>query len=174
MEDIFFSSEGRSRRGGKAQAITTKHHYRVELFYTVVDMQLQELNDHFTETNTQLLLCMDCLNPTSLFSSFDKARLIEFAKFYPYEFSAINLVMLDNQLETYIIDMRSNVEFSSLKGIKNISEKLVETERHIVYPLVYLVLKLAMILPVATTTVEKAFSAMKIVKNRLRNRMRDA
>ncbi|KAH1192999.1 Zinc finger MYM-type protein 1 [Glycine max] len=174
MEDIFFASEGRSRRGGKTQAITTKHHYRVELFYTVVDMQLQELKDRFTETNTQLLLCMDCLNPTSLFSSFDKARLIEFAKFYPYEFSAINLVMLDNQLETYIIDMRSNVEFSSLKGIKNLSEKLVETERYIVYPLVYLVLKLAMILPVATITVERVFSAMKIVKNRLRNRMRDA
>ncbi|KAH1226016.1 Zinc finger MYM-type protein 1 [Glycine max] len=126
MEDIFFS-KGRSQRGAKAQAITTEHHYHVELFYTVVDMQLQELND----------------------------------------------LMLDNQLETYIIDMRSNVEFSSLKGIKNLSEKLVEIGRHIVYPLVYLHLKLAMILPVATSTVERAFSAMKIVKNRLRNRLGD-
>ncbi|KAG4387320.1 hypothetical protein GLYMA_11G176303v4 [Glycine max] len=158
MEDIFFS-KGRSQRGAKAQAITTEHHYHVELFYTVVDMQLQELNDRFIETNTQLL--------------FLHGLLIEFAKFYPCEFSAINLVMLDNQLETYIIDMRSNVEFSSLKGIKNLSEKLVEIGRHIVYPLVYLHLKLAMILPVATSTVERAFSAMKIVKNRLRNRLGD-
>ncbi|KAL5136968.1 Zinc finger MYM-type protein 1 [Glycine soja] len=39
MEDIFFS-KGRSQRGGKAQGITTEHHYRVELFYIVVDMQL--------------------------------------------------------------------------------------------------------------------------------------
>ena len=39
MEDIFFS-KGRSGRGGKAQAITTEHHYRVELLYTIVDMQL--------------------------------------------------------------------------------------------------------------------------------------
>ncbi|KRG99314.1 hypothetical protein GLYMA_18G136400v4, partial [Glycine max] len=174
QEIINVMNLGRSQRGGKAQAITTEHHYCVELFYTVVDMQLQELNDHFTETNTQLLLCMDCLNPTNLFSTFDNARLIEFAKFYPCEFSAINLVMLNNQLETYIIDMRNNIEFSSLKGIKNIYEKLVETRRHIVYPLVYLLLKLAMILPVATTTMERAFSAMKIVKNRLRNRMGDA
>jgi hypothetical protein len=30
-----------------------------------------------------------------------------------------------------------------------------------------------MILPVATTTVERSFSAMKIVKTRLRNRMSD-
>jgi len=82
--------------------------------------------------------------------------------------------MLDNQLETYIIDMRSNVDFSSLKGIKNLSEKLVETGRHIVYPSVYLLLKLAMIFPVVTSTVEKAFSTMKIVKNRLCNQLRDA
>ena len=131
-----------------------------------MDIQLQELNDHFTETNTQLLLCIDCLNPTNLFSTFDKARLIEFAKFYPSEFSAINLVMLDNQLETYIIDMRSNVEFLSLKGIKFFSKKLIEIGRHIIYSLVYLLLKLTMILSVAITTVERAFSAMKIVKNR--------
>ena len=32
---------------------------------------------------------------------------------------------------------------------------------------------LALILPVATATVERAFSAMKIVKNRLLNRMGD-
>ena len=51
---------------------------------------------------------------------------------------------------------------------------MVETRRHIVYPLVYLLLKLAMILPVATTTMERAFCAMKIVKNRLCNRMGDA
>jgi hypothetical protein len=81
--------------------------------------------------------------------------------------------MLDNQLETYIIDMRRSVEFASLKGISDLSKKLVETKRNTVYPLVYQLLKLAMILPVATTTVERSFSAMKIVKTRLRNRMSD-
>ena len=34
-------------------------------------------------------------------------------------------------------------------------------------------LKLALILPVSTTTVERAFSTMKIVKSKLRNRMCD-
>eukprot|EP00268_Persea_americana_P032678 TRINITY_DN32224_c2_g1_i10.p1 TRINITY_DN32224_c2_g1~~TRINITY_DN32224_c2_g1_i10.p1 ORF type:complete len:145 (+),score=23.47 TRINITY_DN32224_c2_g1_i10:106-540(+) len=37
MDDIFVVS-GRPRR--KAQQITNLHHYRVELFYTVIDMQL--------------------------------------------------------------------------------------------------------------------------------------
>ena len=50
---------------------------------------------------------------------------------------------------------------------------MVETKRSGVYPLVYRLLKLALVLPVATASVERAFSAMKIVKNRLRNRMGD-
>jgi len=140
----FFFSKGRSQYGGKVQAITIEHHYHVELFYTVVDMQFQEFNGHFIEINTQLLLCMDCLNPTNLFFTFDKIRLIEFAKFYPCEFSVMDLVMLDYQLETYIIDIHSNVEFSYVKGIIHLSEKLVESGRHIAYPF-YLLLKLAMI-----------------------------
>ena len=56
---------GRSRRN--TQQKTNLHHYRVELFYTIIDMQLQELNNRFSKTNTDLLLCMACLNPSNSF-----------------------------------------------------------------------------------------------------------
>ncbi|XP_024634822.2 zinc finger MYM-type protein 1-like [Medicago truncatula] len=147
--------------------------YRIELFYTVVDMQLGELNNRFNETNSRLLICMECLCPNNSFSKFDKAKLIEFAKFYPIEFSLTSLKLIDSQLETYIFEMRRSVEFASLKGISDLSKKMVALKKHIDYLLVYGLLKLAMILPVATSTVERAFSAMKIVKSRLRNRMGD-
>jgi hypothetical protein len=172
MEDVF-CPKGKSRHGDKAQAITVEHHYCVELFYTVVDMQLQELNDRFTVTNTQLLLSMACLSPIDNFSTFDKTKVMEFAKLYPHEFSPIELMMLDSQVENYIMDVCSEVEFASLKGINDLSEKLVKTRKHIVYPLVYRLLKLAMILPVATATTERSFSAMKFVKNMLHNRIAD-
>jgi hypothetical protein len=42
--------------------------------------------------------------------------------------------------------------------------KMVETDRHPTFPLVYCLIELAFILPVATATVERAFSAMKIIK----------
>ena len=80
---------------------------------------------------------------------------------------------LDNQLETYILDVRSSKQFVELKGIGDLAKKMVETKRNQVYPLVYLLLTLALILPVATASVERVFSAMNIVKNRLRNRMGD-
>jgi hypothetical protein len=34
------------------------------------------------------------------------------------------MVMLDNQLETYIIDMRRSVEYASLNGISDLSGKI--------------------------------------------------
>ncbi|KAF8404898.1 hypothetical protein HHK36_009793 [Tetracentron sinense] len=85
----------------------------------------------------------------------------------------MDLLALDNQLETYIIDMRSTNEFSELKGISDFAEKMVKIKKDLVYPLVYLLVTLALILPVVTTTVDRTFFAMKIVKNGLRNRMRD-
>lgn len=112
---------------------------------------------------------MTCLSPTILLSTFDKENLIEFVKFYLLELCPISLVMLVNQLETYIIDMRNNIEFAFLKGIGDISKTLVETKRHIVYPLLYQFWKLAMILLIATTTVKRSFSTTKIVKNKLCN-----
>ncbi|KAH9737433.1 TTF-type domain-containing protein [Citrus sinensis] len=141
---------GRSRRN--AQEITNLHRYRVELYYAILDMQLQELNSRFNETNTELLLCLA-------------------SQLYPNEFSTIDIMALGTQLDTYILDMRTSGEFSELKDIGDLVKQMVETKRHNVYPLVYLLITLALTLPVATASVERAFSAMNILKNRLRSRM---
>ncbi|KAG7559333.1 hypothetical protein ISN45_Aa05g009300, partial [Arabidopsis thaliana x Arabidopsis arenosa] len=45
-------------------------------------------------------------------------------------------------------------------GITNVHHYKVETRKHMSYPLVYRLLKLILILPVVTATVERCFSAM--------------
>ncbi|XP_077223358.1 uncharacterized protein LOC143856962 [Tasmannia lanceolata] len=164
---------GRVRRHEEKR--TVLHHFQVELFFQVIDLQLQELNSRFNEANTELLLCMACLNLSDSFYAFDKEKLIRLSKFYLKEFSKVQYSTkeLDNQLETYILDMRSNTHFVNLKGIGDLAEKIVEKGKHALYPLVYKLITLVLILPVAIATVERAFSAMKILKNRLRNRMSD-
>ena len=67
------------------------------------------------------------------------------------------LVILKIQLETYIVDMRSSIEFSGLKEIGDLAKKMVQCKKHKVYSLVYLLVTLALALPVATTIVERAF-----------------
>ena len=131
-----------------------------------------ESNDQFKK-NTKLLLCMSCLSPSNSFSVFDIAKLMRLAQFYPSEISEHDLKLLKEQLENYIWDVSSNNEFTELKGITDLAQKMVETKKHKIYPLVFLLLTLALILHVATASVERVFSTMNIVKNRLRNRMGD-
>ncbi|XP_071725268.1 uncharacterized protein [Rutidosis leptorrhynchoides] len=149
------------------------HHYRVEVFYTVIDAKLQELNNYFNETSTELLCCVACLNPNDTFSAFDKLKLIRLSEIYSWNFTPIEVLALDNQLENYIVDMRLHRVFSDLKGIEALVKTLVKTKKNIVYPLVYRLVKLALILSVATATMERVFSVMKIVKTRLKNRIGD-
>ncbi|CAN6558095.1 unnamed protein product [Malus baccata var. baccata] len=76
MDDMFLS---RRRGQRKAQAVINMHHYCVGIFYVVLDWQLQELNNRFNETDTELLLCLACLCPTDSFSAFDSQKLLHLA-----------------------------------------------------------------------------------------------
>nr|XP_016476798.1 PREDICTED: uncharacterized protein LOC107798335 [Nicotiana tabacum] len=140
----------------------------------VLDWQLQELNDRFDEVTTDLLHGVACLNPIDSFSSFDIRKIMKMAELYPDDFDEFQMSALENQLASYIIDVRDFDErFSNLNGLSDLSKRLVKTKKHSVYPLVFLLVKLALLLPVATATIERAFSAMKFIKNDLRNRMDD-
>ena len=78
-------------------------------------MQLQELNNRFNETSTELLLCLSCLSSNESFSTFDNQKLVRLAQFYPRDFSARDLMALEIQLDTYIMDMRDSEEFYKKK-----------------------------------------------------------
>ena len=73
------------------------------------------------------------------------------------EFSTYDMLLLQNQLETYILDVGNDIEFSSLDGIGDLAKKMVKTRKHKVYSLIYMLITLALILPVATGSVERAF-----------------
>ncbi|KAJ9183036.1 hypothetical protein P3X46_006955 [Hevea brasiliensis] len=170
MEDVYVA-RGRSRH--RSEEMINLYHYNVELFYSVIDMQFQELNNRFDEVNINLLLYMACLDPKDSFSAFDAGKFIQLAKFYPCKFSPVALIELKSQLENFVFNMCIDKKFSKVSGIGDLAEKMVATRKHIVFPLVYLLVKLLLILPVATATVERVFSAMNIIKSLLRNRMRD-
>ena len=69
--------------------------------------------------------------------------------------------------------MQSTEEFSAFRGIGQLVEKMIEMKKNISYPLIYLLVTLALFLLVTTAIVERAFSTMNIIKNRLRNQIGD-
>jgi hypothetical protein len=60
-----------------------------------------------------------------------------------------------------------------MSSIADLYQGLVETEKSTIYPLISRLIQLILTLHVLTTTTERTFSAMKIVKTRLRNWMED-
>ncbi|XP_047268027.1 uncharacterized protein LOC124898421 [Capsicum annuum] len=57
---------GKSKR--RALDVTYSHHFRVERFCVVIDLQLQELNNYFNVVSTDLLFGMACLHPAKSFA----------------------------------------------------------------------------------------------------------
>ncbi|KAL7111340.1 hypothetical protein ACP275_05G081600 [Erythranthe tilingii] len=102
---VLYSRDGRVSR--KGTQTTNLNRYKVDVLYTMIDLQLSELNDRFDNTNRELLSLISCFDPSNSFSAFDRKAL------------------------------------------------------------------LSLILSVATASVERIFSAMKIVKSEVRNRMGD-
>ncbi|XP_015159843.1 uncharacterized protein [Solanum tuberosum] len=133
-------------------------------------LQRPELNDRFDVVSSDLLLGMGSLNPVNSFSNFDKGKIMTLAKCYPSEFNDGKIRDLGYQLDTFIIHTRSgNPKFSNLQGIRDLAKALVEANLAETYSLVYLLVKLTLILHVATAIVERAFSSMKHIKNEVQN-----
>ncbi|XP_057248367.1 uncharacterized protein LOC104890039 [Beta vulgaris subsp. vulgaris] len=169
--DASYVPQGRSRRF--VEQTTNLQHFRVDIFLGVIDLHLQELDNRFNERNMELLTCMACLSPKDNFSSFDKDKVLKLVTFYPEEFSSLDVMSLELQLDIFIENMRSDNRFRDLNDLNSLSMKLVETNRHKTYPLIFLLIKLMLILPVATASVERVFSKMTYVKSKLRNSMGD-
>ncbi|KAH7660955.1 Ribonuclease H-like protein [Dioscorea alata] len=74
---------------------------------------------------------------------------------------------------TFIYDVRHDADFINVGDLGGFARKMVETGKHIIFPLIYRLIELALVLPVATASVERVFSAMNIVKTDLRNKMGD-
>ncbi|XP_071728537.1 uncharacterized protein [Rutidosis leptorrhynchoides] len=162
MDELYIISRNRKIN------FTNRHYFKVDIFTTVMDRQIQEFDDRFSEISTELLSNMSALTPRDSFSLFDKQKLINLSKMYPFDFTR-----LETELDIYYDIIRHDVKFTSLNGIADLSRLMVETGKHISCRYVYQLLKLALVLPVATATVGRCFSAMKLVKSELRNRMGD-
>ena len=167
MDEVYVSPNGRRRR----VSVTNRHFFEVECFNTVVDMQIQEFSERFSEASTELLALMACLNPCDSFAQFDASKLVRLSELYPKDFNSVERMELESQLNLYYANVKEDNSFLNLNGITDLATMMVKKRKHISYPLVYRLLKLALILPVATASVERCFSAMKTIKSDLRNRI---
>jgi hypothetical protein len=136
---------------------------------------LQELNNRFNEQVNELFMLnatLDLKITYTLFSVEDICKLVD--NIYPEDFSYQEKNQLRFQLHHYEINVPSYPELKILSLISDLCQRLIETGKSIIYPLIYRLIRLVLTFLVSMATTKQAFSAMKIIKTRLRNRMKDA
>ncbi|GLT96626.1 hypothetical protein SLE2022_142340 [Rubroshorea leprosula] len=105
----------------------------------------------------------------NLLSVDDIYKLVE--KCYPSDFSDQEKICLKYELQHYKLDVPAHPRFQNLSIIFELCQVLVETRKSKVYPLIDRLIQLVLTLPMSIATTERAFSTMKIIKTRLRNKM---
>ncbi|KAJ4758267.1 zinc finger MYM-type-like protein [Rhynchospora pubera] len=150
---------------------TVEHHYRVDIFIKAIDQQQKELNARFSEQSMELLTLSAALDLRDV-NNFCISKICTLAKrYYPTDFTDQDRARLSGQLPHYEFDVRSHPSLQISKSLADLTHRLAETGKCTIYPMVDRLLRLIMTLPVSTATTERAFSAMKLIKTALRNRM---
>ncbi|XP_050258909.1 uncharacterized protein LOC126703892 [Quercus robur] len=168
-------TKARGRYRHQDEVLTTiEHHLRINIFTVVIDFQLQELNSRFCELTTNLLTLSSALNPKDAFRSFKIGGICNLAKnYYPQDFTEQEICLLKHQLQHYELDVTNHPDFQNMGTISKLCRGLEILGKSKFYHLIDKLIRLVLTLPVSIATTEQAFSTMKLLKTRLRNRMKD-
>uniref|UniRef100_K7MT71 HAT C-terminal dimerisation domain-containing protein n=1 Tax=Glycine max TaxID=3847 RepID=K7MT71_SOYBN len=155
--DALYVQGKKPRRHATTSSVSDLHHYKHDYLFSILDLQLHEIND----------------SPSSSFEAFDVKKLLRMVELYPNDFVDVPKVVVRHQLQNYVRNVRCDPKFAKLKGLSDLCAKLVKTKKCNTFDIVYRLQKLALVLPVATASVKRVFSAMKFVKSQLCNKMDD-
>ena len=96
---------GRGRSRHRKDPVTMKHHFHVDIFYTTIDSQLQELNERFKKDVVKLLMLCSALDSRDDYKSFKIDNICKLAeRFYPKDFSKQEKLHLRFQLEHFELE----------------------------------------------------------------------
>lgn len=114
------------------------------------------------------------MDPRDKFKLFDVDGIYNLAeKFYPNDFSGQELHYLKCQLEHYKLDIINHERFQDISTISELCRVLTETGKAHHYHLIDRLIRLVLTLSVSTATIERSFSAMKLLKTSLQNKMEE-
>lgn len=95
-----------------------EHRYRVDVFDTVIDYQLKELNSKFSEQITKLLILSTSLDPKDTFKLFNAGYICSRVEKFDYMyFSQQERIQLEYELKHYEFDVPKDVNFQNLSTI---------------------------------------------------------
>jgi hypothetical protein len=92
---------------------------------------------------------MACLNFAGSFFNFDNEGILAITCLYPIYFQSESKIELSCQLDNFVKNFPDDSRFLDINGIGDLCRKLIETKKHTTFPLIFILLRLTMVLPVA-------------------------
>lgn len=110
---------GTSRFCQQINSISVEHHHRYDIFNTIIDFQLMELNHRFPKNIVELLYFSSVLDPSHVLTIFKVDDICKFVeKVYLKDFTLMDLHSLKIHLENYKLSMDhpnfQNIDFLSI------------------------------------------------------------
>ncbi|XP_057758218.1 uncharacterized protein LOC130978124 [Arachis stenosperma] len=144
------------------------------VFVLYLMRNILEFNGRFNDNIVELLTLSSTLDLKDNYKFFNVNKVCELVeRFYPGDFSDQEKFHIRMQAQHYELDITNHVELTNLCTISELCQGLTKTEKSLTYPLIDRLIRLVLTLPVSIAITERSFSAMNIVKNRLRNKMED-
>ena len=182
--------------GARAQTLTS---YRTNVALPYINSLLHNIHDRFSGEAVDLLVSSSVFNPAAfpteerVLPDYGKKEVAALAEFYRTEatvdvggvtFSSPPLINKDEILVEWRLFKRVFLQEAKLvmEEKKTTKPTLQEVKVHMeasgaysrIFPEIFKLLNILLVLPVGTATVERSFSHMKQIKTRLRNRLNDA
>ena len=146
---------GREEIGGKSK-------YRISIFYPVIDSVLLEMNNRFSKTNVEILRAISSLLSTdsSIFLEIEELKSL-------CMMLQCDIRLLNNEIEV-LTPMLKQLKPTTVVDLYLEVFPLKQSFPSFTSPLIG-----AMTFPVSSTTAERTFSKMKLIKTVARNSMSD-
>ncbi|CAF1565842.1 unnamed protein product [Rotaria magnacalcarata] len=146
---------------GQREEIDNDSKYRDFIFYPVIDSILVEMNDRFSKSNMEILRGISSL-------SLDSSTFLEVKESTDlFTMLQCDIVSLSNEAEV----LKPMLKQSKSKDIVDLYFEVLPLQQ--AFPTIIHLLIGAMTIPVSSTTTERTFSKMKLIKTSARNTMSD-
>ena len=143
------------------EEIDNKNKCRIFVFYPVIDSILIEINDRFSKTNMDILHGVSSLSPdSSTFLEIDELKAL-------CAILKSDIQLLNNEIQI----LKPMLKQLKRKNMIDLYFEVLPFEQ--AFPSILSLLIGAMTIPVSSTTTERTFSKMKLIKTVARNSMSD-
>ena len=147
---------------------TLESRLRVEFYYQVLDVMIEQIEQRFSQETNHLLLCFNYLQPEKLLRREETAvadckdSLTYLGNYYGLDVTAL--------IVEYSLFKESRRDcLQTCTTALDVLKVFLETGLHRVYTQLYKLYKILVTLPITTASCERSFSKLTIVKNKLRS-----